>query len=98
MSILNEAILEELKQIVKEEVSEDVNQVKLEDAKIIVQVLLPEIDRIVAAKVNKFITRLAMEVISWELVKETEEKPTVTSSEPNVNPQEKKFPFEDVGF
>ena len=76
MSILSEVVLEEIKQIIKEEVSKDVNQVKLEDAEIIAQVLLPEIDRIVAAKVNKLVRRLAMDVISWDLVKETEEEPT----------------------
>lgn len=74
MSILSEVVLEEIKQIIKEEVSKDVNQVKLEDAKIIAQVLLPEIDRIVTAKVNKLVRRLAMDVISWDLVKEGEEE------------------------
>jgi len=80
MSLLNDVVLEEIKQIIKEEVSKDVNQVKLEDAKIIAQVLLPEIDRIVTAKVNKLVRRLAMDVISWDLVKETEEGPIVITS------------------
>ena len=74
MTILNDAVLEELGQIIRIEVSKDINQVKIEDAKIIVQALIPEIDRIVTSKVNKLIRRLAMDVISWDLVKESEEE------------------------
>jgi hypothetical protein len=90
MSILKEDMLEEMiRQIVKEEVSKDINQVKIEDAKIIVQVLLPEIDRIVTSKVNKLVRRLAMDVISWNLVEEGEEEPVKTDDSPGVEIFEK---------
>ena len=80
MSILNDVVLDEIKQIIKEEVSKDVNQVKLEDAKVIAQVLLPEIDRIITAKFNKFVRRVAMDVISWDLAEEKLEEPKTDDS------------------
>jgi len=80
MAILNEMILEEIGGLVKEEVRKEVNQIKLEDAKIIVQVLLPEIDKIVTSKINKLARRLATDVISWDLVNEKEEQIVVPVS------------------
>jgi hypothetical protein len=88
MSILNDAVLEEIKKIVEGEVKKDTNQVKLEDAKIIAQVLLPEIDRIVTAKISKFIRRLALDVVAWDLVKETEEEPVRTDDTSKFNFEE----------
>jgi len=73
MAILNNAVLDEIKELVEKEVKRDINELKLEDAKVIVQVLMSEIDRIITSKFNKFARRLAADVISWDLIKETEE-------------------------
>ena len=75
MSILNEVLLNEIKELIKQEIKKEENQVKIEDAKIIVQVLLPEIDRIVESKINKIVRKIATEVISWDLVGEKMEEP-----------------------
>ena len=70
MTILNEAILTEIKELIQEELKKEENQIKLEDAQIIVQVLLPEIDKIITSKINKLTRRLATDIISWDLVNE----------------------------
>ena len=60
MSILNDAILSEVEELIQREVRNEVNQIKIEDAKIIVQVLLPEIDKIITSKITPLPNKMSI--------------------------------------
>mgnify|MGYP001202501928 CR=1 FL=1 len=89
MSILSDSILDEIKEIVKREVRNEENQVKIDDAKIIVQVLLPEVDRIITAKMNKMFRKIAVEIISWDLIEEIKEESVKTDDASILDQQSK---------